>query len=142
MAPERQIVEKFYEVFDAIAAGRAGTESLDEITTPAFTAHLPGSEPVDLEGFKAVVTAFATGFPGATHTIQAVVAEGDVAAVRLTWRGRHEGVFQGAPPTHRSIEMDETGFVRIEDGKVGELWPLFDSKALMTGVGLATGTDD
>jgi hypothetical protein len=28
--------------------------------------------------------------------------------------------------------------MRIEDGKVAEFWPLFDSIALMTGIGAAT----
>jgi predicted ester cyclase/ketosteroid isomerase-like protein len=143
-APESkgEVVRRFYAVVDAIAAGRTGPESVDEVATPAFTAHLPGSGPVDREGFKAVVSAFATGFPGATHTIETVVADGEWVAVRLTWRGTHEGVFQGATPTQTSIEMDETGFMRIENGKVGELWPLFDSLTLMTGIGAAMPASD
>jgi hypothetical protein len=88
MASNNQIVEKFYAVVDAIAARDAEPERVDDIVTRAFTTHLPGSGPVDREGFKAVVTAVAAGFPAA-HTIEAVVADGEWAAVRLTWRGKY-----------------------------------------------------
>src|SRR4051812_47047081 len=47
------------------------------------------------DGVKAQVRALRTAFPDLTVTIEHLVAEGDLVAVRGTWRGTHQGTFRG-----------------------------------------------
>ena len=132
----KQIARKLYQTVDAIGANQAEIAAFDTVAADTFQAHLPGGPTIDREGFKGVVQAFGVGFPGATHTIEAIIAEENLVSARITWRGKHTGVFQGAPATNNTIEMSEMGVMRIEDGKVVEFWPLFDSITLMTGAGI------
>ena|SRR5579859_1155298 len=132
----KHIARTFYQTVDAIGAGQTEIAAFDEIAANTFQAHLPGGPTVDREGFKGVVQAFGVGFPGATHTIEDVIADETLVAIRITWRGRHTGIFQGAAATNKDIEMSEMGVMRIEDGKVVEFWPLFDSITLMMGAGI------
>src|SRR5262249_41632629 len=83
-------------------------------TTPAFTAQLPGAGRVDREGFKALVSAFATGFPDATQTVEAI--------------GR--GLRMGRRPP--DLARQARGCFP------GSISPLFDSITLMTAIGAAT----
>src|SRR5262245_36618977 len=49
------------------------------------------------EGVKAQTRALRAAFPDLTVTIEDLVAEGDLVAVRATWRGTHQGSFRGVP---------------------------------------------
>lgn len=132
----KHIARAFYQTVDAIGAGRADIATFENVAADTFVAHLPTGERVDRKGFQGIIQAFGVGFPGATHTIEDVIGEGNQVAVRLTWRGKHTGPFQEAPATSKDIEMSEMGVMRIEDGKVVEFWPLFDSMTLMIGAGI------
>ena len=132
----KQIARRFYQTVDAIGAGQLESAAFDDVAADTFQAHLPGGGTVDREGFKGVVQAFGVGFPGATHTIEEIIADQNRVAIRITWRGKHTGVFQSVPATSNDIEMSEMGVMRIEDGKVAEFWPLFDSMTLMIGAGI------
>lgn len=65
----------------------------------------------------------------------APIAKGDTVAVRSTHRGTHEGEFMGIEPTGKQIEVENTIFARIEDGKVVERWVQFDTFGLMQQLG-------
>jgi len=132
----KQTVRKFYQVIDAISTGQADIAAFDDVLADNFQAHLPGGESLDREGFKGVRQSFTVAFPGSTHTIEDIVAEGNRAAMRVTWHGQHTGPFQSAPATNKSIEMSTMAVMNVEDGKVIELWPLFDSMTFMIGVGI------
>ncbi|WP_157392086.1 ester cyclase [Nocardia terrae] len=133
----KTVVRTFYSTTDAISAGTLAPSALEEVAAPGFVVHMPDGTTIDRDGFKAVQHSFGQGFPGSVHTVEDLVAEGDRVAVRIRWRGTHSGEFQSAPPTGATIELAETGFMRVEGDKVVEFWPLFDSLTLMLGVGLA-----
>ena len=79
---------------------------------------------------------FYAGFPDLYHTIDAVVAEGDSAAVRFTLRGTNTGEFMGMPATGKRIEVTATAVQHIVDGKVARLWAQFDQLGLMQQLGV------
>jgi steroid delta-isomerase-like uncharacterized protein len=70
-------------------------------------------------------------FPDLTVTIEDLVAEGDLVAVRGTWRGTHRGMFRGVPPIGRSIELTCMAFWRVAGGQIRESWNLIDLPTLM-----------
>lgn len=83
------------------------------------------------EGVKLQVKALRAAFPDLAVTLEDIVAEGELVAVRSTWRGTHQGAFRGVPPIGRRIEVSGTAFWRIAGGQIRESWSLIDLPALM-----------
>ena len=83
------------------------------------------------ECVKARARALRAAFPDLTVTIEDLVAEGDLVAVRATWRGTHQGSFRGVLPIGRRIELCGMAFWRIAGGQIRESWNLIDLPTLM-----------
>ena len=75
----------------------------------------------------------AAGF--ATEAHEAVIGEGEVAAVRWTARMTHSGDDLGFPATQKRLEITGTTFVRFKDGKAVEGWDNWDMLGLMNAIG-------
>jgi steroid delta-isomerase-like uncharacterized protein len=83
------------------------------------------------DGVKAHIKRLRAAFPDLSITIEDMVAEGDLVAVRGTWRGTHQGEFKGVPPIGRRIEFSGMVFWRVSGGQIRERWGLIDTPALM-----------
>ena len=70
-------------------------------------------------------------FPDLQAHIEDVVAAEDKVAVRLRFRGTHDGEFLGIPPTGRAIEYVSHEFYRIADGLIAEEWICSDTATLL-----------
>jgi predicted ester cyclase len=55
-------------------------------------------------------------------SIEHLLAEDDLVAVRYVFFGTHTGPFQGRAPTGRRIRHTETEIYRIADGRITESW--------------------
>jgi predicted ester cyclase len=64
-----------------------------------------------------------------------MVAERDKVAVRLNVTGTNKGEFQGIPPTHKKLSLNEIRFMTIIDGKITEGWISSDTMRLMQQIG-------
>jgi predicted ester cyclase len=56
-------------------------------------------------------------------------------ALRLTFRGTHQGEFLGLPATGRTIEYVSHEFYRIADGLIAEEWICSDMATLYRQLG-------
>jgi steroid delta-isomerase-like uncharacterized protein len=110
---------------------------LDEMHTPAFIDRtgLPGVTP-DTAGMKRFITGLRAAFPDAVFTIENVVTEGDRIAGRWTMRGTNTGAFNGMPPTGKPVTMAGFDLLRVEDGRLAELWHLEDTAGMLGQLGL------
>jgi steroid delta-isomerase-like uncharacterized protein len=72
------------------------------------------------------------GFPDLHAHVDDLVAEGDQVALRLTFRGTHQGEFLGLPATGRTIEYVSYEFYRIADGLFTEEWICSDLATLQS----------
>jgi steroid delta-isomerase-like uncharacterized protein len=97
---------------------------------------LPGLPP-GLAGFKLMVRGYRAAFPDLRVTIDDLLAQGDKAAARVTFRGTQRGEFQDIPPTGKSITMSAIALLRFKDGAVVEQWAVLDRLSMLTQVGVA-----
>lgn len=87
-----------------------------------------------LRGFEAIESFLDEqfrAFPDYSGTTEAMVAEGDTVAVRYTVRGTHTGKYREVDPTGHTVEWTGTGFYRIEDGEIAEIWLEADRLGLL-----------
>ncbi|MEO0457522.1 MAG: ester cyclase [Cyanobacteria bacterium P01_A01_bin.114] len=96
-----------------------------ELMTPDYIQHFCGaSQP--MQG-REVVNQFVdgtlhTGFPDIQQVVEDAFVQADKVALRITYRGTHQGYFLGIPPTQRCIAVSANMILRIADGKVAEEW--------------------
>lgn len=114
----------------------------DELFASDFRLHFPGFPALDREGFKQVMSAFRTGFPNLTVTVEEQVAEGDKVVNRLRISGTQTGEFQGIPPTGRPVQFTAVSMMRLENGKLAEIWGQPDIMGLMQQLGVIPATSD
>ncbi len=77
-------------------------------------------------------------FPDSHHTIEDMIAQGDKVVTRFTWRGTHNGEFQGIPPTGKQVEMKGIWIHRLAGGKIveGRQWGVMDMLGLLQQLGV------
>ncbi len=78
------------------------------------------------DGFKNLFYAFNTAFPDLRISVEDVVSERDMVVARCTVRGLHRGEGLGVPPTNKSVEFTGLCMMKINDGKITEVWNQFD----------------
>ena len=76
------------------------------------------------EGVKQHLKALHAAFPDLAVTIEEMVAEGPIVAVRATWRGTPAASGDGQP-----VQFGGMVFWRIADGKIRERWASIDTAA-------------
>lgn len=95
---------------------------IDEIFAPYFIDHSTPDQGDGPAGVRDYFTQVRAGFPDITVTIEALVAEDHQIAVRTTWRGTHQGNYDGVAPTGRQVTRTMLQIFRIENGKIVEEW--------------------
>ena len=76
------------------------------------------------------------GLSDLRHEALDAVVTGDAAAVRVEVSGRHTGDFLGVAPTGAPIRVDQALFVRVEDGRIVEMWEVVDTGSGMQQLGV------
>jgi steroid delta-isomerase-like uncharacterized protein len=128
MIPENEhVVRRFFgEVWNAGDLAVA-----DELVASEHQHHLGDEALRGPDGVKEAVTWLRGGFPDLTFTIEDEVSDGDRVAVRWTATGTHEGTIFDVPPTGRRVRWTGIDLIRLEDGKLVELWAEADGAGLM-----------
>ena len=127
----KALVRRFYE------EGVHNPALFDELLAPTYVLHLPGSpQPISgIEHAKQLMAVYTSAFPDLQTTTEDMVAEEDKVVIRNTWRGTHQGAFQGLPPTGKHVTFTSSDIYRIADGKIAEQWAELDALGLMQQLG-------
>jgi deazaflavin-dependent oxidoreductase (nitroreductase family) len=126
----KALVHRFY------GEGVHNPAIFDELLAPTYVLHLPGSPPISgIEQAKQLMAAYTSAFPDLQLTTEDVVAEGDKVAIRNTWRGTHQGAFQGLLPTGKHVMFTGSDFFRFRGGKIAEQWADLDALGLLQQLG-------
>jgi steroid delta-isomerase-like uncharacterized protein len=108
-----------------------------DVLAPDYVAHVPAvSGPLEgLEAWRQFSGSFAEAFPDIRLTIEDIMAEGDMVAARVAFRGTHRGEFQGIPPTGKEVAFSSIEVNRVVEGKVEKHWVELDLLGLMQQLG-------
>jgi len=73
--------------------------------------------------------------PDSRQEIQQLIADGDIVAVRVRYSGTQTGPMGPFPPSGRKVAIPFLGFLRLENGKIAEIWVEWDNLAALTQLG-------
>ena len=120
----KAIVRRLYEE----VINKRNMAVVDELIATNYIDHDKNPELVarDPKSFRQVVTMLLTAFPDMRVTVEDQVAEGDKVASRFTMRGTHKGEFMGIAPTGNDVAFGDLVIMRVEEGKIVELWAQLD----------------
>src|SRR5215213_102651 len=114
--PPEEHKAAYRRIIEAVNAG--DFDALDALFAADMVDHnpVPGQVP-GLAGFKQWMSTAQRSFPDLSGTVEHVLAEGDLVAGRVTWRGTQSGPFVGTAPTGRSVAFAAYHIARFEGGR-------------------------
>lgn len=111
---------------------RGRAEAIDELFASDGIAHgLGDSKLVGPEGFKPFHQQFMGAFPDIRVTIDDMISQGDIVAVRFSIRGTHRGDHLGVAATHRPVTVTAMSFVRWRNGQIVDGWNSVDMLGML-----------
>jgi steroid delta-isomerase-like uncharacterized protein len=128
----KTVIRRFYE--DLWNAWNL--DLVDELIAPDIT--FRGSLGVSMkgrDGFRDYVAVVRTVFPDFHNTVEQLIAEDDVVAARLTYRGTHRGTLFQVPPTYKQVGYAGSAIFRIGGGLITDGFVLGDTLSLMRQIG-------
>jgi steroid delta-isomerase-like uncharacterized protein len=119
--------------------------ALDEVVAPNFVRHCQATPHLDirsLEQFKDFLRQDAAAFPDNTQTFTHVIAEGDMVATWATYEGTQLEQMGAFPPSGRKVRFDFSAILRVESGKLAELWVVWDNMTILAQLGYLPAFDE
>jgi predicted ester cyclase len=111
---------------------------LDGLLAPDFVRHCQASPWVEVnspEAFQRFLEGDFAGVPDARIESRLMVAEGDYVALWNTYTGAQTGPRGGLPPTGKRVNFEYSGRFRFSEGKIAELWVVWDNLAILAQLG-------
>ncbi len=128
----KEVVREFFAALDS-----QDFTALSDLLVDEFVIHLAdGTDRVGRDAAFQVIRGFYSSFPDYTHSIEEMIAEGDLVAVRVNYTGTHQGDFQGVAPTGREVNYAGMFFMTVADGVLMEDWFIDDDLYLMSQLGM------
>jgi steroid delta-isomerase-like uncharacterized protein len=134
--PQQERNEKLARHIPEGVFAEGDLDLLDELYAEDAVEHTPFGDQRGRAAIRESFEGFLAAFPDISQTVEDVVAEDDTVAMRITSRGTHEGEFVGIEATGKKIEVQQTAFVRIEDGRITERWLLPNNLGLLQQIGV------
>lgn len=123
-AAARRVLEEIFPANDEAA--------LREVVDDGFVNHeAPPGTPPGLGSVTMFMNLLARAFSDQRWTIEQVMAEDDLVALRCTHSGRHTGDYFGLPATGRSFACKQMHVLKMRDGKGVEHWAVRDDAGLL-----------
>jgi predicted ester cyclase len=113
-------------------------DALDGMVSAKVVRHsaaTPGVEVENLDQFKTFLKNDISSVPDSQQIIDVIFGCGDMVAVRARYIGTQTGPMGPFPPSGKSVELPFVGILRVEDGKVAEMWVEWDNLSALTQLG-------
>jgi predicted ester cyclase len=125
--PVTKIVEEFLQAEDELW-NTGNADPLMEIEDPDIVVHMWGSSDlVGNEAHKQTILGLRGSFPGIEHEWADVTGTGDIGAFRYTERFEFAG---------KEVEYEGAMFLHVKNGKIVEIYMLYDTMSLSQQLGL------
>jgi predicted SnoaL-like aldol condensation-catalyzing enzyme len=123
-AENKRLVQRLYEE----AFNQHNLAILDDLLAPDFLDHSPleGQAP-GREGFRQSVAKGQASVSDMCLTLEEIIAEGELVAVRQRVQRPHEG---------KTVEFTGMGFFRCREGKIIEAWWNIDTLSMLQQLGV------
>lgn len=141
-AAESEAVGVVLAMTDAINA--RDFDALDSLVAADVQRHSAATPDVtvrSLADFKAFLHADLEAVPDARQKVNQIFSNGDMVAAHVTYSGTQTGQMGPFPPSGRPIEIPFIGILRVEDGKVSEIWVEWDNLGALAQLGYAPASD-
>jgi predicted ester cyclase len=89
------------------------------------------------DGYRAMAAAFFAGLPDLRFEIEEAIEVDGLVALRIRITGTHLGPWKGVAPTGRAVDVQGRPWLRVRDGKVVEVWSLYDELGALRQIGAA-----
>lgn len=134
---QREVATKISDAF--VKAYNTGDVSLlERVVTDDFVCHhLPAG--IDLNGAKEYagrIKELRGAFENFELREDFLIVEEDMCAGRYSWGGKHTGTFQGIPPTNETVDTTSVTLMKMDDGKMAEMWVYGDSTGMLKQLGI------
>lgn len=130
------------ELHDLVAGARQAFNRgdmagyIDALYAPGAHLHyLPPDLPAGQAGVRAYYDAFHRAFPDARFTLEQLLFEDDLAALRHRLDMTHRGDFLGVAASGRRVSMTGISILRLADGRCVERWTESDTLGLLRQLG-------
>jgi len=113
-------------------------DALDDVVSPTvrrYSAATPDVHVTTLEEFKMFLRADLASVPDAMQETNMIFSSGDMVAVHETYTGTQTGQMGPFPPSGRKLELPFIGLLRVEDGKIAEIWVEWDNLSALAQLG-------
>lgn len=104
--------------------------------TDDFVGHGGGTATFTHDAGMSEAKGWRLAFPDLMVSVDLIVAERDLVAVRWTARGTNSGTGNGIPATGKQVQTSGTAIFRFVDGMIAEEWTAGDSLGLLKQLGL------
>ncbi|EMY33157.1 flavin reductase domain-containing protein [Arthrobacter crystallopoietes BAB-32] len=121
----------------AAAWDRGEVEALEALVTPDYLRVGKASgKTLSLQQLQAEILGIREAFPDLATIVDAVVVDGDKAAIFWTSTGTHTAPFMGVPPTGRRVQTRGSNFVTLDGGRIKQETVTWDSSELLNSLGI------
>lgn len=139
----REIIEEVYNKDNASA--------IEESHARDFVVHHTHHNAIPFDGkgpdiVKQINSTMRKALPDLHYTVDAMLADGDLVAVRWTGRGTHKGEYATylgtVQPTGNRVTFQGTNIFRLSYGKIVEQWISWDRLGFFQQIGAAPETSE
>lgn len=95
---------------------------LDAVMAPTFIDRDGPDQENSREALRRVLPGLLQAMPDLHFTIEHLIGEVDMVAIRLRGEATHSGELMGKPPTGKHITWTENELYRFKDGRMVESW--------------------
>jgi steroid delta-isomerase-like uncharacterized protein len=117
--------------------GKGDFALVDQLLAPDLVEHTGFLMPKPgLDGHKETLAHFRAAFPDWRETAEDVIVDGDLAMVRWSGTGTHQGEILGVPATGKTVTLTGMDVLRIANGKITERWAEINVFGLLQQLGV------
>lgn len=143
MADESRNIQMVVAMTEAINS--RDLNALDAFVSADVVRHsaaTPGVVVTNIDEFRTFLEADFATVPDSVQIIDIIFGSGDYVAVRARYMGTQTGPMGPFPASGKKLELPYMGIVRIEGGKIKELWVEWDNLNVLTQLGHYPPADD